>query len=341
MKIILPITLLVLLFSACESSAEKAVVTKQEKEREVAEVAPVQQPKKEKAPKLEEGPMKLRAQFVDFHLGDANHYIFEDNYGQYHDFSGSMAGYGFAMGLPEEEMNMDNQGWGANPDLVGKWFDLTYSFRYQEMYIDGPMGDVPIINTAEMIDLEMKLIAENGMATIECIDIDSLPAGEMFKENKSPYGGYEVLTEEYEPGSFVLKLKQGKEVVEIENRHSYPSEFFWTYESNYVAMNLIDTYAGEGTMNVLFLDTESQSYIDLDASTLVDGLDLGDRSMVTIRNINWVNSHSFIIDGYVGYLGSSGHPGIDANRRNELGDNFGDTTDIINLPLRKYTIVKK
>lgn len=88
----------------------------------------------------------LIVRFVEFTLGDASHFIFEDEIGIQLDYAGCpSAPFNFAMSLPEEESNESNQGWGSNPKLQGKWFYITFGSRKQELYIDGPMGTVKFI----------------------------------------------------------------------------------------------------------------------------------------------------------------------------------------------------
>jgi hypothetical protein len=88
----------------------------------------------------------IKVKFIDFELGDVSHYSFEDESGKYWDFGGYESNdFEFAIGLSEEESNMDNQGWATNKDLQGKWFLLTYFIKEQEEYIDGPIGKVKII----------------------------------------------------------------------------------------------------------------------------------------------------------------------------------------------------
>lgn len=90
--------------------------------------------------------MKLTAQFVEFSLGDASHFIFKDQSGKSWDFSGNEdSTYKFGVELPKNKTNESNQGWGSNTVLQGKWFDITYVYRNQPEYQDGPMGKVAVI----------------------------------------------------------------------------------------------------------------------------------------------------------------------------------------------------
>ena len=68
------------------------------------------------------------------------------------DFGGCEAkNFKFSQLLPEKEMNTDNQGWGSNKELQGKWFLLTYKIVERELYIDGPIGKVEIITKVELV----------------------------------------------------------------------------------------------------------------------------------------------------------------------------------------------
>jgi hypothetical protein len=88
----------------------------------------------------------LTAKFIEFELGDAPHFIFEDQSGKTWDFAGNEdPHYPFAEELPENLANETNQGWTSDKSLQGKWFDIKYEYRTQPEYPDGPMASVPII----------------------------------------------------------------------------------------------------------------------------------------------------------------------------------------------------
>lgn len=90
--------------------------------------------------------LSLTAQFVDFSLGDAEHYMFKDKDDKEWEFNGCQdKKIGFAYELPEKEANSDNQGWGPNKSLVGKWFKLSYQIKKQPRYEGGPPEAVKII----------------------------------------------------------------------------------------------------------------------------------------------------------------------------------------------------
>ncbi|MBT8220254.1 MAG: hypothetical protein KJP00_10530 [Bacteroidia bacterium] len=100
-----------------------------------------------------DGSTSVKARFIEFYLGDTEHYIFEDEAGKRWDFAGSQSSkFEFARELDDQEANESNQGWGSNTDLQGKWFKLTYEQREQEQYIDGPIGIVEIISQAMLVE---------------------------------------------------------------------------------------------------------------------------------------------------------------------------------------------
>lgn len=94
----------------------------------------------------------LNAKFLEFDLGDASHYTFEDKAGKVWDFGRCEDKIiEFGVQLPMSEANETNQGWTSNKNLQGKWFDLKYVVKQEEMYIDGPVGDVMVILEAKMV----------------------------------------------------------------------------------------------------------------------------------------------------------------------------------------------
>lgn len=89
---------------------------------------------------------EIKAQFVEFTMGDAAHYMFKDGGGHDWDFGDIKDDtYKFAMELPKDKSNTDNQGWTSNKKLQGKWFNIKYVNKEQSRYQDGPKETVPVI----------------------------------------------------------------------------------------------------------------------------------------------------------------------------------------------------
>src|SRR5688572_7944445 len=74
--------------------------------------------------------LQVRAKFINYELGDASHFTFEDEKGNVLDFGGSEdKDHEFAMEVQEDKQNEQNQGWTSNPDFKGKWFNIKYIYR--------------------------------------------------------------------------------------------------------------------------------------------------------------------------------------------------------------------
>lgn len=70
----------------------------------------------------------LKAKFVKFEYKERAHYYFEDEDGKIWDFrSCEASNITFERALPEDKASVDNQGWGSNQRLEGKWFQLKCS----------------------------------------------------------------------------------------------------------------------------------------------------------------------------------------------------------------------
>ena len=96
---------------------------------------------------------KLKVKFVDFHLGDASHFVFVDEGGKEWEFADiEDTSLVFAVELPESQADETNQGWAPNKTLVGKWFEITYAIRRQPQYTDGPMVDVKVITAVKAVE---------------------------------------------------------------------------------------------------------------------------------------------------------------------------------------------
>ena len=136
-------TILILLATAlfsCKDSVKKQeeIKTTADSSKTITETKPAADSSK--------NSMQVTAQFVDFSLGDASHFIFKDKAGKSWDFGGNEdSTYKFGVELPKNKTNDSNQGWGSNTALQGKWFNITYTYKDQPEYQDGPMAKVAVI----------------------------------------------------------------------------------------------------------------------------------------------------------------------------------------------------
>ena len=136
--------LMIFLFVSCSMKVIKPGQVK-------APVSKVQKVPSKKENNFEE-ILRVKAQFVDFYLGDASHYTFKKESGELIVFDAcKVKNIEFAQGLAEEESNEENQGWGSNKNLKGKWFLITYIKKRPQPYIDGSIFRPKVITKAVLL----------------------------------------------------------------------------------------------------------------------------------------------------------------------------------------------
>ena len=96
--------------------------------------------------------ISILGKFVEFTFGDAPHYFFETRSGQKIEFGNDEDTLiKFAVELPENKTNAENQGWASAKTLEGKWFNLKYVTKKMVQYEGGPLEDVKVIVAAKPV----------------------------------------------------------------------------------------------------------------------------------------------------------------------------------------------
>ena len=143
MRLIKPFVIPVLLVStliSCNNSDPKKEETKAVTDSTKTVVA------NKNAADSSKNTLQLTAQFVNFTLGDASHFMFRDESGKEWDFAANEdTAYKLAVELPKKLSNEKNQGWAPDKAMQGKWFRLSYIYRTEPQYPDGPMAKVAVI----------------------------------------------------------------------------------------------------------------------------------------------------------------------------------------------------
>lgn len=145
-KIFLTAFIAVICF-ACGNNASKGKSTTEKTDNTTTTTTPKKEDKTTTDTNADtKDAFEIKAQFVDFNLGDAEHYMFKDDGGHDWDF-GKIEDktYEFAIELPKDKANDQNQGWAANKKLKGKWFNIKYVDKDMRQYEGGPMAKVPVI----------------------------------------------------------------------------------------------------------------------------------------------------------------------------------------------------
>lgn len=137
LRLLLPMLMLVSFFVACGETTPDTNTTVDN-----TAVVNTPEPTPEPEPETTAGTT-VKAKYTSFEFGDAAYYGFETEAGEKITFNRiDDRSLEFHLELPEAEANEDNQGIGANKELLDKWFTVTYETKQEPMYIDGPVGDV-------------------------------------------------------------------------------------------------------------------------------------------------------------------------------------------------------
>lgn len=96
---------------------------------------------------------EVRAKFLDFEMGDVEHYLFEDEQGNIIDFTGfeNDVIYELKEALPPNAHNDFNKGWSSNSLFQGKWFLLQCTQEQQPAYEGGPNTSSAVILKASLL----------------------------------------------------------------------------------------------------------------------------------------------------------------------------------------------
>ena len=99
---------------------------------------------------------------------------------------------------------------------------------------------------------------------------------------------------------------------------------FWSNDSRYVAFGDDDIYAGSGNQGFLIVDVRQKTFIAIESVKMGAEQEHGKRDMFKLSGICWLPPGDRVMFSLlVDFMGSSGHPGIDEERKDRLGDNFG------------------
>jgi hypothetical protein len=93
-----------------------------------------------------EDPNTFKATFIGFQLGDVPHFMFKDESGKDWDFTSSMI-TNFTF-----EVEMESGDLGPDPKLLNKTFMIKYETKEEQMYADGPIGEVKRIIEATLVE---------------------------------------------------------------------------------------------------------------------------------------------------------------------------------------------
>jgi hypothetical protein len=151
----------------------------------------------------------------------------------------------------------------------------------------------------------------------------------IYQKEDSPDGSISVSIRGQDPTSSVLLVRQGDEEAFVEKLFFQAEKIFWSNDSHYVAFGDDDDYAGSGNRGFLIVDVRQKKFVAIESAKLGAGQERGKRDMYKLSKICWLPPGDRVMFSLaVDYMGSSGHPGIDAERKDRLGDNFNKSDPV-------------
>jgi hypothetical protein len=150
-------------------------------------------------------------------------------------------------------------------------------------------------------------------------------AGFVHKQEDSPDGQMSVSIRGRDPTSSVLLVRRYEEDEAFVDRLFFQAEeVFWSQDSKRVAFGDDDFYAGSGNLGFLIVDVEKKTFVKIETTKMSPGKKHGQRDMFKLPEVCWLPPGDRVMFSLsVDFMGSSGHPGIDEERRDRLGDDFG------------------
>lgn len=94
---------------------------------------------------------KTKLKFIEFSFSDSQSYVFQNEQEAYFDFSQCKVKEQFSKELSADEANDENQGWGSNTSLQGKWFMISWTEAEAELYEGGPKEKIKVITKIEAL----------------------------------------------------------------------------------------------------------------------------------------------------------------------------------------------
>jgi hypothetical protein len=151
----------------------------------------------------------------------------------------------------------------------------------------------------------------------------------IYQNEDSPDGSISVSIRGQDPTSSVLLVRQGDEEAFIEKLFFQAEKVFWSNDSRYVAFGDDDNYAGSGNRGFLIVDVQQKTFMAIETAKLGTGPEHGKRDMFKLSKICWLPPGDRVMFSLaVDFMGSSGHPGIDEERKDRLGDDFGKSDPV-------------
>jgi WG repeat protein len=140
----------------------------------------------------------------------------------------------------------------------------------------------------------------------------------------SPDGQVSVSFAFQDPTADSLIIESGDEKKTLAGLFFKTEEIYWSADSKKIAFGDEDLYAGSGNQGFVIVNVETQSVAKIETTKFGTKRQRGQRDEFKVSDVCWLaDSEVLMFRLSVNYMGGSGHPGIDEERKERLGKNFG------------------
>ncbi len=155
------------------------------------------------------------------------------------------------------------------------------------------------------------------------------PACFVRQQEDSPDGNVSVSIRGQDPTSSVLLVRRGEDETFVEGLYFQADKVYWSQDSRRVAFGDNDFYTRAGNQGFIVVDLEEMSYTKLGTIKLGKHKEHGKRDRFGLSGVCWLPPGDRVMFSLsVDFMGGSGHPGIDGERKDRLGDDFGKSDPV-------------
>lgn len=148
-------------------------------------------------------------------------------------------------------------------------------------------------------------------------------------QEDSPDGSVNVSIRGQDPTSSVLLVRRGDEEEFIKDLYFQAENFYWSEDSRRAAFGDDDFYTRAGNQGFIVVDVEKMTFAKLGTIKLNKRKECGKRDMFKLSGVCWLPPGDRVMFSLsVDFMGGSGHPGIDAERKERLGGDFGKSDPV-------------
>ncbi len=155
--------------------------------------------------------------------------------------------------------------------------------------------------------------------------------GYSYKGDRSVDGLKTIVYVDNHPENSTIEIQSEEDTIVVDEIYDMPLEYVWSKNSDFVIIHFFEAYSNGGSTSLIVVNTNTGNKGELKNDAMMYHKSVGKRAKKNFYELEWVGEGSFEFKSSITYLGESGHPGIDASRLEELGVNYNNYEDSLEL----------